>query len=122
MKKTPYALDSYIIRSSKNPKKFRVIYGKKDMAFMKTEATYQNKYKKDKINRANGNKDGKRYYIAWSSGKKSNYFFSLNQAKYIALKNSKNKNYYLGNPTIFEETKDGNDWIITYEQELLHYE
>jgi len=118
--KAPYGLDSHVIRSSKNRKRFIKVYGEKDKAFMKTEAIYQNTCKKNKINRTEGNKDGRRYYIVWASGKISNYFFTLNQAKYIAQKNSKNKN--LGNPTIFEETKVGNDWIITYEQELPHYE
>ena len=56
MKKTPYALDSYIIRSSKNTKKFRVVYGKKDMAFLHTESVV--KKTKEKLNGFWRNKEG----------------------------------------------------------------
>src|SRR5210317_1798885 len=111
-------LDSRVYQSPKDKRKFITVYGDNDKYLLYEE--YIKRKKRKKYNRSEGNKDGRRYCIVWASGKISNYFFTLNQAKYIAQKNSKNKN--LGNPTIFEETKDENDWIITYEQELPHYE
>jgi len=146
MKKKPYALDSYIIRSSKNPKKFRVVYGKKDMAFLHTESVV--KKTKEKLNgfwrnkegnieyygskkfisekKAElGNRKGERYYIKYIINpeylgvekiKKSRYYLYYKVAERIALTKIRNNNNI--NAFLYKEILVDNEWIENNKEQV----